>query len=157
MGPGAGLLSQGERKKMELINMEIVKNGLIAGAAVAVISAVLIMLFSGYLFQQAKDLGETVQSVTSTALSWIGRWTVISLVFGIVCTAGFAFVSSHWSWGFSQVLLLAIVSAVVLTVLAYMPLYGVSKFAPYANIYSALNFIYALGFGYLVPKLAGVI
>jgi hypothetical protein len=45
--------------------------------------------------------------------------------------------------------------AVALTVLEFLPIYGGSAFAPHWQVYAALNFVFALGFGDLVPRLMG--
>lgn len=149
-GPGTQ-----EGKKMELFSLETVRTGLMAGALVALLSSVLILAFSGYVVQQARDLGEPFDDQQGLLLRWIGTWIAVSMVFGVLCAVGFSYVSTNFNWGIREPLLLAIGLAITLTVLAYMPLFEFSRFAPYAHLYSALNFAFALGFGYAVPKLAG--
>jgi hypothetical protein len=45
--------------------------------------------------------------------------------------------------------------AVALTVLEFLPIYGSSSFAPHWQVYAVLNFVFALGFGALLPRLMG--
>lgn len=148
-------MNAGTDVNMVMFSLETVRTGLMAGALVALLSSVLILVLSGYVVQQARDLGESFGGQQGLLLRWIGTWVAVSMVFGVICALGFAYVSSNFGWGVREPLLLAIGLAAALTVLAYLPLFEFSRFAPYAHLYSALNFAFALGFGYAVPKLAG--
>lgn len=133
---------------------DIVRVGVIAGIAVAIVSALIIWLRAG-------NIGTIVQTNANTAGfgagglgSWIATWTVVALVFGVLATWVYDLAATKWDWGMPQYLALAVGLAVVLTVLGYLKLYG-GESHPFATEWLGLNFAFAVGFGYLVPTLAG--
>lgn len=129
---------------MEMLSLEMLKNGLMAGAAVAVVSAITVAA-----------VGSLVNDHDGGLLSFAGKWGLIALVFGIVATVGYSFLHGSFSVDASGYMYLAIGAAVALTALEFVPIYGAAAFAPHWQVYAALNFVFAVGFGYLVPKLMG--
>lgn len=128
---------------MELINLDVLKNGLVAGSAVAALSGVAVLGMSVFLSDLKED-----------AAGFAGKWAVISLVFGMAAAVVYQFMSSEWSMGGTGYLGLAVGMAVALTAMEFLPLYG-GGFAPHWQTYAVLNFVYAVGFGTLIPRLFG--
>jgi|GEM_PF-5803291 len=128
---------------MELLNLEVVKSGLMAGAAVAAVSGIAMVALS-----------TVVTDLRTDTLAFAGKWAGIALAFGLVAAFAYSFTRAQWTWGAGQYLLLAVSLAAVLTIMEFLPIYG-KGFAPHWQAYAALNFIFALGFGYLVPRLMG--
>jgi hypothetical protein len=129
---------------MEMMSFEMLKNGLIAGAAVAAVSAIAVA-----------SIGALVNDHDGGLLAFAGKWALISVVFGVVATVGYSFLHGSFGMDESGYIYLAIGLAAALTALEFVPIYGASTFAPHWQIYAALNFIFALGFGHLVPRLMG--
>lgn len=128
--------------KMEL--METVKNGLVAGMPVGIACAAIVaMLVYAGVYKQADP------SVPKLAALWIG----VSLFVGILAVWVYGFVTSNWSWGAREYLILAIGIALALSVLAFLPLYGTSKGHVLAVPYTVLNFVDAIGFSLIIPRL----
>lgn len=145
MMPGALLLFAEDRKrmnKMELMSMEMLKSGLISGAVVAAVSAAAVM-----------SIGALVQENGTAGAA--GQWAAVSVVFGIVAAFAYVVLSGTFGLGWTGYLGLALGMAAVLTAMELLPMYGGSAFAPHWQTYAALNFIYALGFGLMVPWLMG--
>jgi hypothetical protein len=137
---------------MEWLNMETVKNGLIAGAAVAVMSAAAIALRSNGIAAELSGDGTTVTAMQA-ASEWIVRWVAISLVFGVIAAAAFNALNG-WGLNGTQYLLLGVGLMIVLDVLAFVPMYD-GKIAPHAIEWLYLNAFFGIGFGILIPFLAG--
>ncbi len=133
---------------------EIVRVGVTAGIAVAIVSALIIWLRAGSIAAVAQSNAGAVGFGSGGLPAWIGTWAVISLVFGVAATWTYGFLSGRFGWGLPQYLGLALGLAAALTVLAYLKLYG-GQAHPYATEWLGLNFAFAAGFGYLVPTLAG--
>lgn len=133
---------------------EMVRVGVTAGIVVAIVSALVILVRAGNIAAVVQSNANTVGFGSGGVLTWIGTWTVISLVFGVVATWTFGFLSGRFGWGLSQYLGLALALAAGLTVLAYLKLYG-GEAHPYATEWLGLNFAFAAGFGYLIPTLVG--
>ncbi len=128
--------------RMELL--ETIKNGLVAGMPVGIACAAIVaMLVYAGAYKQA-DL-----SVPKLAALWIG----VSLFVGVLAVWVYGFVTSHWSWGSQEYLALALGLAIVLSVLAFLPLYGTSKGHALAVPYTILNFVDAVGFSLIIPRL----
>ncbi len=133
---------------MDLINMDMVKNGLIAGVIVAIVSVVFLALAWSVI---EKSAGAEASGAMN---SWLIRWAAISLIFGIGAAVVYNFALGHWNWGMTEYLLLAVGLMIVLDVLAYLPLFD-GKGHAFATAWIGLNASFAIGFGYLIPKLAG--
>lgn len=133
---------------------EIVRVGVIAGIAVAFVSALIILLRAGNIAAVVQSNADAVGFGSGGLLTWIGTWAAISLVFGVVATWTYGFLGEKFEWGLPQYLGLALALAAVLTVLAYMKLYG-GQAHPFATEWLGLNFAFAAGFGYLIPTLVG--
>lgn len=133
---------------------EMVRVGVIAGIAVAVVSALIILLRAGSIAAVVQSNANTAGFGSGGVLTWIGTWTVISLLFGVVATWTYGFLSGRFGWGLPQYLGLALTLAAILTVLAYLKLYG-GEAHPFATEWLGLNFAFAAGFGYLIPTLVG--
>jgi hypothetical protein len=129
---------------MEMLNLETIKSGLMAGAAVAAVSAITVA-----------SIGTLVHDTDGDLAGFAGKWAAISLVFGIVAALGYSLIHSSFGLGASGYLYMATGLAVALTAMEFLPIYGTSSFAPHWQVYAALNFVYALGFGLLVPKMMG--
>lgn len=142
--------TQTEGRKMDF--GEMVRVGVTAGIPVAITSAVIILVRAGNIATVGQGNGNAVGFGSGGPLAWIGTWAVISLVFGVAATWVYGVVSGRFGWGLPQYLGLALGLAVVLTVLAYMKLYG-GEAHPYATEWLGLNFAFAVGFGYLIPTL----
>ena len=140
-----------EGQKMEL--GEIVRVGVLAGIAVAIVSALIIWLRAGNIQEVAQANPNTVGFGAGGLAGWIATWAVIAVVFGIVATWVYDFAATKLSWGLPQYLGLAVGLAVVLTVLGYLNLYG-GQSHPFATEWLGLNFAFGVGFGYLIPTLA---
>jgi hypothetical protein len=136
-----------------MVNIEMLKEGLIAGIAVAVVSVGLILLSGQYLHDQSTGLGATGDR-SSVVSEWMFRWAAVSLVFGVLAAYVFNFTTINFGWNGAQYLLLAVVLMVVLDVLAFVPIYE-GKIAPFALEWVGLNGAFAVGFGVLIPKLTG--
>lgn len=127
---------------MDLLNLETIKSGLIAGAAVAAVSAIAVA-----------SIGAVVNDTDGGLIGFAGKWAVISVVFGVVAALGYSFLHGSFGLDGSGYLYLATGLAIALTAMEFLPIYGGSSFAPHWQIYAVLNFVFALGFGSLVPKL----
>ncbi|WP_147654243.1 hypothetical protein [Methanomassiliicoccus luminyensis] len=126
---------------MDLISVETMKDGLIVGAAVGAVSAVAVMA-----------IGPHLTDVSGNVAGWAGKWALISVVFGVFAAIAYGALSQQWDWGPQHFLVLAAGLAVALTAMEFLPIYG-GGFAPNWQLYTVLNFVYALGFGYLIPLL----
>lgn len=128
---------------------QMARVGVLAGIAVAIVSALIIWL-------RAENITAVAAANPNTLGfgGWIVTWTAISLVFGLSAAWAYDFVATKWNWGMPQYLALAVGLAVVLTVLGYLKLYG-GQSHPFATEWLGLNFAFGVGFGYLVPTLAG--
>jgi hypothetical protein len=84
-----------------------------------------------------------------------GKWALIALVFGIAATVGYSFLSGSFGLDASGYMYLALGLATALTLMEFLPIYGTSSFAPHWQVYAVLNFVFAAGFGHLVPRLMG--
>ena len=127
---------------MEL--METMKNGLEVGMIVGIACAVIvaILVYSGiYKWPEL--------SVPKLAALWIG----ISLFVGVLAVWVYGFVTSNWSWGTHEYLIFALGLALVLSVLAFLPLYENGKGHILAVPYTILNFVDAIGFSLIIPRL----
>lgn len=133
---------------MDLINMDMVRSGLIAGVIVAIASGLFLTLAWGMIEKWAGG------DASGGLMTWLGRWAAISLVFGIGAAVVYNFTLAHWNWGMTEYLLLAIGLMVALDVLAFLPLYY-GKAHVDAVAWLGLNASFAIGFGYLIPKLSG--
>jgi hypothetical protein len=129
---------------MEPMNLEMIKSGLMAGAAVAAVSGLAVMALS-----------TVVGDLRTDALVFAGKWAGIALAFGVVAAFAYSFVRTQWAWGGEEYLLLAVALAAVLTAMEFLPIYGPQALAPHWQAYAVLNFAFALGFGHLVPRLMG--
>ncbi|MBI0584557.1 MAG: hypothetical protein ISF22_10080 [Methanomassiliicoccus sp.] len=128
---------------METMSIGLIGNGIVAGAAVAAISAAAVV-----------GLGSLIGEGEGTLRS-AGTWAAASVAFGIVAVLAYTVLRSSFSIDASGYLCLALGFAAVLTALEFAPIYGASNFAPHWQTYAALNFIFALGFGLMVPRLVG--
>jgi hypothetical protein len=127
---------------MELV--ETIKNGLEAGMPVGIACAAIVaMLVYAGVYKQAD------MSVPKLAALWIG----ISLFIGILAVWVYGYVTSSWSWGAHEYLILALGLALALSVLAFLPLYGTGKGHVLAVPYTILNFVDAIGFSLIIPRL----
>lgn len=133
---------------------DIVRVGVIAGIAVAIVSALIIWLRAGNIATIVQTNANTAGFGAGGLGSWIATWAVVALVFGVLATWVYDVAATKWAWGMPQYLALAVGLAVVLTVLGYLKLYG-GESHPFATEWLGLNFAFAVGFGYLVPTLAG--
>ncbi len=129
---------------MDMLNLETIKSGLMAGAAVAVVSAIAVAA-----------IGTLVHDQDGGLLVFAGRWAAISLAFGVVAAVGYSLLHGSFGLDASGYLCLGAGLAIALTALEFLPIYGGSSFAPHWQVYAALNFVFALGFGHLVPRLMG--
>lgn len=129
---------------MDMLNLETIKSGLIAGSAVAVVSVVAVA-----------SIGTLVQDHDGGLIGFAGKWAAITLAFGFVAVMGYSLMHGSFGLDASGYLYLATGLAIALTVLEFLPIYGGSSFAPHWQVYAALNFVFALGFGHLIPKLMG--
>ncbi|HSV42522.1 MAG TPA: hypothetical protein VLH13_03825, partial [Methanomassiliicoccales archaeon] len=136
------------------INLEMIKNGLMAGIPVAVVCGIIIFALGSTIYSEAIALGE-VGTKNDILGNWMFRWAAISLVFGVLATAAYSFLRTNISMGPLGFLVLAIAMATVLTVMEFVPIYGDKKFAPYWETYALFNYAYAIGFGSLIPRLMG--
>jgi hypothetical protein len=137
-----------------LIGMEMLKDGLIAGAVVAALSALLILLTGQYLNDQSAGLSAVEGNGHSVMSEWMVRWVAISLVFGVVAAYMFNFTAINFAWNGTQYFMLAAVLVIILDVLAFVPLYD-GGIAPYTFEWLGLNAVFGIGFGLLIPVLAG--
>lgn len=143
--PGALIRFAEDRKRMnnmELMSMDMLKSGLIAGTAVAAVSAVAVM-----------GIGALVHENGTAGAA--GQWAIVSIVFGVAAAFAYVVLNGSFSIGPTGYTVLALGIAAVLTVMEFLPVYGSSAFAPHWQTYAALNFIYALGFGLMIPRLMG--
>ncbi len=144
----------GTQKVRKMDFGQLARVGVLAGIAVAIVSALIIWLRAGNIAAAAAANPNTVGFGAGGLGGWFVTWTVISLVFGLVAAWAYDFVATKWNWGMPQYLGLAVGLAVVLTVLGYLKLYG-GQSHPFATEWLGLNFAFGVGFGYLVPTLAG--
>ena len=149
---GERVMKNKEGRTMEL--GEMVRVGVTAGIPVAIVSAVIILLRAGNIAAVGQANANTVGFGSGGLVTWIGTWAAVSLVFGVVATWAYGFLSGKFGWGLPQYLGLALALAAGLTVLAYMRLYG-GEAHPFATEWLGLNFAFGAGFGYLIPTLVG--
>jgi hypothetical protein len=84
---------------------------------------------------------------------WIVRWVAVSLVFGVIAAVAFNALSG-WGVNGVQYLMIGTALMVVLDILAFVPIHD-GKIAPHAIEWLYLNAFFGIGFGYLIPFLAG--
>ena len=137
-----------------LVNLDMIKDGLLAGAAIAMVSVVLILLSGQYLFDQSAVVTGIDGDRSTVTSEWMLRWAAVSVVFGVLAAYAFNFATVNLAWNGAQYLLLSVAIMVVLDVMAFLPIYD-GKIAPYAFEWIGLNAAFAIGFGVLIPKLAG--
>ncbi len=135
---------------MELISM--IKTGLIAAVPVAIVCALLIWGRSSAIHQEVDGGMQVVGFSGHNPIVWIGSWVAIALVFGVAATWVYGYMSSHWNWGPMPFLALALVLAVVLTMLGFLKIFN-GQPHPFRYDWIGLNFAFAIGFGYLIPWL----
>ena len=134
--------------------VDMLRVGVVSGIPVAIASAVVILLRADSILAASRANPATVGFSGTSVAGWIGLWAAVSLAFGVAAAWVYGFLAGRWDWGLVQYLALAVVLAVVLTVLGFLKLYG-GQSHPYAVEWAGLNFAFAIGFGYLVPVLAG--
>lgn len=78
---------------------------------------------------------------------------VFAILLGLIAAWVYDFLASTSGWGSTAYLALAIGLAVVLSVLAYLPLYRGKRMENALEV-SLLNFVVGIGFGLLVPWFA---
>lgn len=127
---------------MELI--ETIRNGLVAGIPVGIACAAIVAMLVYAGVYKWPEL-----SVPKLAALWMG----ISLFIGVLAAWVYGFVTSSWSWGAREYLILALGLASALSVLAFLPLYGTGKGHILAIPYAILNFVDAIGFSLIIPRL----
>lgn len=137
-----------------LIGLEMMKDGLIAGVVIAVLSVLLIMLTGQYINDQAAGLSAVDGKGYSVISEWMIRWAMVSLVFGVVACYTYNFITVNFAWNGTQYLIVAVALVIILDVLAFVPIYD-GKTAPYAFEWLGLNAVFGVGFGLLIPLLAG--
>lgn len=137
-----------------LIGLEMMKDGLIAGVVIAVLSVLLIMLTGQYINDQAAGLSAVDGKGYSVISEWMSRWAMVSLVFGVVAAYAYNFITVNFAWNGTQYLIVAVALVIILDVLAFVPIYD-GKTAPYACEWLGLNAVFGVGFGLLIPLLAG--
>jgi len=140
-----------EARKMSIL--DLVRVGLLAAIPVAIVSAIFIFARTDAIRVENQSANAGAGFGGGSVLGWIGMWTVIAFVFGVLAAWVYDFVSNKWGWGMPQYLALALVLGVVLTVLGFLKIYG-GESHPYAVEWTYLNLAYAIGFGYLIPTLA---
>jgi hypothetical protein len=137
-----------------LLGMEMLKDGLIAGAVIALLSAVLILLTGHYLNDQSAALTAVEGNGYPVTTEWIVRWAAISLVFGVVAAYAYNFATVNFAWNSTHYFIVAAAMVIILDVLAFVPIYD-GKIAPYAYEWLGLNAVFGIGVGLLIPFLAG--
>lgn len=133
--------------------VDMLRVGVIAAIPVAIVSAIVILLRADHILAASQGNTGTVGFSGTSAVGWIGMWTLIAVVFGTFAAWVYQFLASRWSWGLPQYLAVAVVLAAVLTVLGFLKVYG-GQSHPYAVEWAGLNFAFGIGFGYLIPVLA---
>jgi hypothetical protein len=126
--------------------MQIIQIGLLAGIPVALVSA-LIMLMSG------EHVAATLRTDPSFATMgdreirwlWVGATVLACFGLGILASGVYAFVSAQWGWGPDLFLDMALVLAVVMSVLAIV------LQTPLLIEKILINFAVAVGLGMLIP------
>jgi hypothetical protein len=136
-----------------LVSLEMVREGLIAGVAIAMMSAIVILLTGQYLYDQSAALAIEGDR-SSLTFEWMFRWAAISLVFGVAAAYAYNFTVINLAWNGTHYLVIAIALMVVLDILAFVPMYN-GEIAPYAFEWLGLNATFGIGFGILVPMLVG--
>ncbi len=124
--------------------MEIVKNGIVTALPVGIACAaiVAVLLYTG-----------VYKLENMTALQEAAIWGGCSLMVGIVGVWLWNNATTKWSWDSGQYMMLTLGVAVALSVLAFMPIYGNSKGHPMAIPFTALNFVQAIYFPLMIPRL----
>ena len=136
---------------MDLVT--VLKVGLIAAVPVAVACAVLLFVRADVI-DDVKDEGPALGFSSDGVVCWVLTWAAITLAFGVAAALVYDRLSSRWDFGPSQYLFLAIVVAVTLSAMLFVRIYE-GETHVFRVEYTAMNFIYAVGFGTLVPWLAG--
>lgn len=123
---------------------EIVKNGIVAGLPVGIACAAVVaaLIYTGVY---------KVENITASqqAAIWMGS----TLVAGVMGVWLWNLATAKWSWESSQYLMLTVGIAVGMSVLAFMPVYGNGKGHAMAIPFTVLNFVEAIYFPMVIPKL----
>ena len=130
--------------------LDSVRRGLIAALPVCLIVTAILLV-------RADDIEKAVAGVPvglggTTIEGWIGTWIILTMAFGVVATAAYDYLSMRWGWNGNEYLMFAGAMAVALSALAFLRIYN-GEMHPFRIEYSALNFVYAFGFGIAVPVL----
>ena len=129
--------------------LNTIRRGLIAAVPVCLV-VVAILLIRADAIENAKSAAIGLGGDTATG--WIGTWIIITLVFGVVASSVYDYLSTRWGWNGSEYLSFAVSLAVALSALAFLQIYA-GEMHPFRIEYSALNFAYAFGFGCAIPVL----
>lgn len=100
-----------------------------------------------------RELLKGVPFVDKIAPVW-GLAILMGGFLGVVAAWVYDFVRTNWGWSSTTYLALAVGLAILLSVLAFLPVYGGKRMVVAPEI-SALNLIVGVGFGLLVPWIAG--
>jgi len=130
----------------------MIKTGLIAAVPVAIVCALFLLVRADAIKEEVKSDIKAVGFSGQNPLAWIGLWSVIAIAFGVFATWVYTFLVSHWNWGPTQYLTLAAVLATVLSVLAFLKIYN-GEMHPFRYEWIGLNYAFAVGFGYLIPRM----
>ncbi len=123
---------------------EIVKNGIVAGLPVGIACAAVVaaLIYTGVY---------KIEDITASQEGAI--WMGCTLVVGIMGVWLWNLATAKWSWESTQYLMLIMGIAVGLSVLAFMPVYGGGKGHAMAIPFTVLNFVQAVYFSVMIPKL----
>lgn len=135
---------------MELV--DVIKTGLVAAVPVAIACALFIWARSGAIGEEMKSGMDVAGFSGQNPISWIGTWTAIAFVFGVFASWGYEYLSSNWNWGPTHYLALAVALAIGFTVLGFLKIFNGQEH-PFRYEWIGLNFAFAIGFGYLIPRL----
>lgn len=133
------------------MNVAIIRNGILAGGIVAVLSIAVIVVAWGSIQQRCLDAGYIGEGGIT---DWMIRWAFIAVLTGIVVSIAYPHASAWLRWSGMSYLALSAMAMVALDLLAYLqPIDGPMHVYPTA--YLGLNAVFCLGLGILIPALNG--
>lgn len=137
---------------MELFGL--IRTGLIAAVPVAIACALFIWARASAIHEEVDSGLQVVGFFGHNPIAWIGVWATIAFVFGIGASWVYDYMLTNWNWGSVQYFAIAAILCIGLSLLGFLRIYNGQEH-PFRYEWIGLNSAFALGFGYLIPKLVG--
>ncbi len=123
---------------------EAIKSGIVAGLPVGIACAAVIaaLIYAG-----------VYKVADQTALQGAAIWFGVSLFVGVAGVWVWGLATARWSWGSTEYTVLVFGIAMGMSVLAFLPVYTSGKGHVMAVPFTILNFLEAIYFSIIIPKL----